>query len=157
MAPALVLGFALAWAAPARAARAWEKERSEAAALIAAEDAVRVEAALTLAAYRAVSPADFAAEVVRALDGTHDGVSPAADALLRALFGRILQAMSLGQGPAAVFAAPQVSEVPPTPTPALAPDGRAGRPATTIAQLAPTEGARPVPREARPDIQTLGP
>jgi iron complex outermembrane receptor protein len=160
-APALLLGLALGWAAPARAAHAWAEERAGAAALLAADDTARVEAALVEAAARAASPADFAAEVVRALAARPAAdLSPAADALLRALYAHILQAMRLGQGPQAVLLAarPDVAAVPAA-APLPAPGVETPRP-VALAAVRPERavgGLAPLPREARPQVQPLGP
>jgi hypothetical protein len=159
-APALVLGLALAWAAPARAARAWATERSRVTELLTADDAARVDAALEAASRRTSSPEAFAAEVVRALAGgpAAGDVSPAADALLRALFGRMIQAMTLGGG-SPVFLVPATADGPaPAPAECAAATG-SGTGAPTRAQ-APAPLDPPslrVPREARPQVQTLGP
>jgi hypothetical protein len=120
-----------------------------------------VEAALAVASYRAASPEAFAAEVVRALAQgiAADDVSPAADALLRALFGRMLQAMTLGRGSQAVFAAPSTAgAIAPALAPAPAPAPlRAPPPPVAASSRAGSESQSVVPREARPHVQALGP
>jgi hypothetical protein len=158
-APALLLGIALAWAAPARAARAWDAERERAASLIAKDDAARVEQVLARASRLAASPEEFATEVARALaDMPRGEVSPAADALLRALFGRMIQAMSLGLGSSAAFVSPPAPDRAPAPQPATL--LVAVRPAPAAAM---SESRRDVaaprwgPLEARPQVQTQGP
>lgn len=159
-APALLLGLALAWAAPARAARAWASERNRVTELLTAHDAARVEAALEAASRRAASPEAFAAEVVRALDGTvaRGDVSPAADALLRALYGRILQAMTLGGGTPAFLVASKADATVPALTGSQSVSSSDVATPPRRAERAPAdETHRRVPREARPHVQTLGP
>lgn len=154
----LVLGIALAWAAPARAARAWEAEWEQVQAMLASADAQRVSAALAAASLRAATPEAFATEVVRALaELPADGrVAPATDALLRALFGRILQAMALGRSAPAVVVAPSLSD---GPVPQVAVETPAVRP--VLAARSPSDyadsGGVNAPRQKRPAIQTQGP
>jgi hypothetical protein len=158
-APALLLGIALAWAAPARAARAWDAERERAASLIAKDDAARVEQVLTRASRLATSPEEFAAEVARALADLPRGeVSPAADALLKALFGRMIQAMSLGLGSSAAFVSSPAPDRAPAPEPATTLAAVRPAPAAAVSTPRPEAGVpRQGPLEARPQVQTQGP
>jgi hypothetical protein len=154
----LVLGIALAWAAPARAARAWEKDRRQVQSMLASADARRVSSALAEASLRAATPEAFATEVVRALaDQPADGrVSPATDALLRALFGRILQAMALGRtAPAIVVAASTWDGPVPQAGVEATPPEPAGCPGAT--QAGPGLPTAATPGEERPSIQAQGP
>lgn len=154
----LVLGIALAWAAPARAARAWESEWEQVQATLASSDAQRISAALAEASLRAATPEAFASEVVRALAAQRaDGrVSPATDALLRALFGRILQAMALGRTVPAVIGASSLSD---GPVPQAAVEMSAVRPESDDPVIrdyvAPARAV--VPAVERPQIQSQGP
>ena len=93
LAPALLLGLALGVAAPARAAHVRAAERERAAALLAGADVARVEKAIRVAAARTTTAAGFAEEVARLLADGSGEPSPAADALLQALFGRLFRAL----------------------------------------------------------------
>jgi hypothetical protein len=159
-APALLLGLALGVAAPARAAHVRAAERERVAALLAEADAARVEAAVRTAAARTATAADFAVEVARLLaDGT-GAPSPAADALLQTLFGRLFRALSLEKIPAAALVtAPSSASVHP------AGEGEAAGPALALRRPAPVPApdarpadvAAPRPHEERPGVQPLGP
>jgi hypothetical protein len=154
----LVLGIVLTWAAPARAARAWEQERARVQSMLASADARRVSSVLAEVSLRASTPEAFAAEVVRTLADQPDGgrVSPATDALLRALFGRILQAMALGRTAPAVVAAPALSSGPVPQVAVEAPAvGNTAAAAPSQAYVA-VEGAV-TPSQLRPAIQSQGP
>jgi hypothetical protein len=154
----LILGIALAWAAPARAARAWEKERRQVQSMLASADSRRVSSALAEASLRAATPEAFAAEVVRVLADKPAGgrVSPATDALLRALFGRILQAMALGRtAPAIVVAASTWDGPVPQAGVEATPPEPAAHPVATHAGEG-LDMASP-PCEERPSIQAQGP
>ncbi len=159
VAPALLLGLALGVAAPARAAHLRAAERERADALLAGADAARVEAAIRTAADHTTTAEDFAAEVTRLLaDGT--GVpSPAADALLQSLFGRLFRALTLERVPtAALVAAPSLASLHGAGDGELArPVPSAPRPVASAVLVYPAEVFAPRPHEVRPGVQPLGP
>lgn len=148
------------------AAPAWAAERARAewvvrAAMEGAAAEAAVERALQEAARTAPTPAAFAEAVVQALARTlpAEGKNPAAEALLRQLFGHLLAALAVEQGPQAVLAATSGASSP-------SPASSAGAPASVIrAPSAPARGTalpalvgpEPAPRRARPAVQPLGP
>jgi len=157
VAPALLLGLALGVAGPVRAAQARVDDEARLAALLADADAARVERALRTAAAQTSTADDFAREVTRLLvDGTR---SPARDALLETLFGRLFQALRLEHGTTAVLVATSpVPHLGPPAAASLAPALAAASGLRVVGAVRPDAppAARP-PRVVWPGVQPLGP
>ncbi len=155
------------------AAPAWAAERARAewvvraaaggAAGEAAVEAALREAALLEASRTSATPAAWAEDVARALARWLPAGSgaPAADALLRELFGHLFSALALERGPQAVLMSASGGAAPSPKAEPLS----AGSPVTPAGTAAPVL-ARPAradlvlassPRSVRPAVQPLGP